>query len=423
MSSTYALADCNNFYVSCERLFDPSIKNSPIVILSNNDGCVVSRSQEAKDLGIKMAVPAFKIENLIKQHNIRVFSSNYALYGDISSRVMATLESLAPELEVYSIDEAFLNLSGFSMMGSLENYGQMIQKTVRQNVGVPVCVGMAPTKTLTKLANYAVKKYASTGGVVDLSDPERQQKLMAITPVDEVWGVGRKSAEKLNRTGIRTVLQLSQLDLDSAQKLFSILMVKTIEELNGHVRFDLEDNPVGKKQLMCSRSFAERMTDKGQLRETICEFAARVAERLRGDGQVCSVVNVFIRTGVFSSVDPQYSNSATAKLSVPTADTRIILKAATDLFDSIWKDGYRYAKSGVMLGDFCGKDKVQLDLFSQPSSQGVNEGLMSAIDQINQGGRGKVWFGGQRPKEDWFMRRAHLSPAYTTRWEDLPVVK
>ncbi|MDF1556166.1 MAG: DUF4113 domain-containing protein [Deferrisomatales bacterium] len=276
---------------------------------------------------------------------------------------------------------------------------------------------------LTKLANYAAKKYAATGGVVDLSDPERQRKLMEITPVDEVWGVGRKSAEKLKKMGIKTVSHLAQMDVDRAQKRFSILMVKTIEELNGDVRFDLEDNPVAKKQIMCSRSFAERMTDKAQLRETICEFAARVAERLRGDGQVCSVVNVFIRTGVFSSVDPQYSNSATAKLSVPTSDTRIILKAATDLFESIWKDGHRYAKSGVMLGDFCDKDKVQLDLFAQPSTQSSNEGLMSAIDQINEGGRGKVWFGGQRPKEDWFMKRAHLSPAYTTRWEDLPVVK
>ncbi len=422
MSSVFALVDCNNFYASCERLFSPSLKNVPIIVLSNNDGCVVARSPEVKALGIKMAVPAFKVEQLIKQHNIKVFSSNYALYGDISSRVMATLESLAPQIEVYSIDEAFLNLRGFKLMGSLEAYAQKVRQTVAQHVGVPVCVGIAPTKTLAKLANYASKKYAATIGVVDLTDPERQRKLMGITLVDEVWGVGRKSAEKLHRLGIKTVLQLAQMDKDRAQRLFSIGMVKTIEELNGYVRFSADDAPITKKQLMCSRSFAERMTEYEPLRETICEFTARAAERLRGEGQVCSVVNVSIRTSMFNVNDPCYTNSATAKLSRPASDTRTILKAATDLFDSIWKEGYRYAKAGVMLGDFCDKDKVQLDLFADPLTQTTDEGLMSVIDKINQGGRGKIWFGGQRPKEDSFMKRANLSPAYTTRWKDLPTV-
>lgn len=423
MNSVFALVDCNNFYASCERLFRPSLKSTPIIVLSNNDGCVVARSQETKALGIKMAVPAFKIEPLVKQHDIKVFSSNYALYGDISSRVMATLETLAPKIEVYSIDEAFLDLSGFELMGSLESYGKKIRQTVGQHVGVPVCVGIATTKTLAKLANYAAKKYAATVGVVDLTTPERQRRLMDITPVDEVWGVGRKSAEKLKRLGIKTVLQLAQMDKARAQRLFSIGMVKTIEELNGCVRFSQEDDPAPKKQLMCSRSFAERMTDYEPLRETVCEFAARAAERLRGEGQVCSMVNVFIRTSMFNANEPSYTNSATAKLSIPASDTRTILKAATDLFDSIWKEGYRYAKSGVMLGDFCDPNKAQLDLFSDLASQASDDGLMSVIDKINQGGHGKIWFGGQRPKEDSFMKRANLSPAYTTRWEDLPVVK
>ena len=421
MSAVFALVDCNNFYASCERLFDPSLKNLPIVVLSNNDGCVVARSQESKELGIKMAVPAFKIEQLIKQHRIRVFSSNYALYGDISSRVMATLESMAPQIEVYSIDEAFLNLSGFRSMGSLEDYGQKVRRTVGQHVGVPVCVGLAPTKTLAKLANHAAKKYQATGGVVDLTDQERQRKLMGITPVAEVWGVGRKTAEKLQRLGIKTVLQLARMDKARAQRLFSIVIVKTIEELNGHERFSLEDSPTARKQLICSRSFAERMTAFEPLRETVCEFAARAAERLRGEGQVCSAVNVFIRTSMFNSNEPCYTNSATAKLSAPTSDTRVILKAASDLFASIWKQGYRYAKAGVM-GDFCDPSKLQLDLFAEPGGQIGNNGLMTVIDQINQRGGGKIWFGGQRPKEDWFMKRAHLSPAYTTRWDDLPAV-
>jgi DNA polymerase V len=422
MTSVFALVDCNNFYASCEQLFRPALKNTPIIILSNNDGCVVARSPETKALGIKMAVPAFKIEHLIRQHNINVFSSNYALYGDISSRVMATLESLAPQIEVYSIDEAFLNLSGFELMGSLEDYGQKIRQTVAQHIGISVCVGMAPTKTLSKLANYAAKKYLATGGVVDLTQSERQRKLMEITPVDEVWGVGRKSAEKLKQLGIKTVLQLAQMDTVKAQRFFSIGMVKTIEELNGDVRFLAEDGPVAKKQLMCSRSFAERIIDYAPLRETICEFASRAAERLRREGQVCSIVNVFIRTSMFNESDPRYTNSATAKLSIPASDTRTILKTATELFDSIWKEGYRYAKAGVMLGDFCAKDKVQLDLFAAPSTQTSDDGLMLVIDKINQGQHGKIWFGGQRSKEDWFMKRANVSPAYTTRWSDLPLV-
>jgi len=422
MTSVFALVDCNNFYASCERLFDPSLKNIPIVVLSNNDGCVVARSQESKALGVKMAVPAFKVAPLLKRHNVKVFSSNYALYGDISSRVMATLESMAPHAEVYSIDEAFLDLTGFNLLQSLECYGQKIRNKVRQHVGITVCVGLAPTKTLAKLANNAAKKYTATGGVVDLTDSERQKKLMAITPVGEVWGVGRKSAVRLEQIGVKTVLQLAELDKNTALKRYSIGLVKTIDELNGVARFSLDDSPAAKKQLLCSRSFAERITVYDSLRETVCEFAARAAERLREGGQVCGAVNVFIRTSSFSAGDPCYSNTATGKLSIPGSDTRTILKVATRLFDSIWKDGYRYAKAGVMLGDLTALDRVQLNLFSEPVAQSKNDGLMLAIDKINQTGRGKVWFGGQRAREDWFMRRVNLSPAYTTRWDDLPIV-
>lgn len=422
MTSVFALVDCNNFYVSCEKLFNPSLKNAPIIVLSNNDGCVVARSQECKDLGIKMAVPVFKIQHLVKQHNLKVFSSNYALYGDISSRVMATLESLAPQIEIYSIDEAFLNLTGFGFLGALEEYGQKIRQTVGKNVGIAVCVGLAPTKTLAKLANNAAKKYAATGGVVDLTDPERQRRLMGITPVGDVWGVGRKSAAKLDRLGVKTVLQLARMDRDSARRRFSIGLVKTIDELNGMPRFSLADSPTAKKQLLCSRSFAERITDYSSLRETVCEFAARAAERLRGGGQACGTVNVFIRTSMFSVNEPCYTNAATGKLSIPGSDTRTISKVATNLFDSIWKEGYRYAKAGVMLGDLSALDTGQLGLFVEPALQVKSDELMSAIDRINQGGRGRVWFGGQRPREDWFMKRTNLSPAYTTRWDDLPVV-
>ncbi len=419
----YALVDCNNFYVSCERLFNPALKGVPVVVLSNNDGCVVARSPEAKALGIKMAVPAFQIKELIKKHQIRVYSSNYSFYGDISSRVMATLESLAPQIEVYSIDEAFLDLSGFGQPGSLTDYGQHIRSTVKQYIGIPVCVGIAPTKTLAKLANHGAKSYPRTGGVVDLSAKERQQKLMSLVDVGEIWGIGRKTAEKLQRHGIKTAFQLSQLDLQHAQRVANINLVKTIDELNGVIRYSFDDVPEIRKQLICSRSFAQRMTDYTSLRQTICEFAARAAERLRGEQLACGVVQVFIRTGQFNNNDPGYSNSATARLSAPAADTRTIVKTATDLFDAIWKEGYRYAKSGVMLGEFCDPQTVQQDLFADASVDEESARLMGVIDQINRSSKGKVWFAGQRPYEDWFMKRANLSPAYTTRWCDLPLVR
>ncbi|MFO7813949.1 MAG: translesion error-prone DNA polymerase V subunit UmuC [Pelovirga sp.] len=419
----YALVDCNNFYVSCERLFNPALNHLPVVVLSNNDGCVVARSPEAKALGIKMAVPAFQIEELIKKHRIRVYSSNYALYGDISSRVMATLESLAPQIEVYSIDEAFLDLSGFGQPGSLAEYGHHVRKTIKQHIGVPVCVGIAPTKTLAKLANHGAKSYPGAGGVVDLSAKERQQKLMSLVDVAEIWGIGRKTAEKLRRHGIKTAFQLSQLDLQRAQRIANVSMVKTINELNGVIRYSFDDIPEVRKQLICSRSFAQRMTAYDSLRQTICEFAARAAEKLRGEQLACRIVQVFIRTSQFNSNDPSYSNCATTRLSAPAADTRTIVKSATDLFDSIWKEGYRYAKSGVMLGDFCDPRSLQQDLFADPAVAEDSARLMAVIDQINLSSKSKVWFAGQRPYEDWFMKRANLSPAYTTRWSDLPLVK
>jgi DNA polymerase V len=419
MNRTFALVDCNNFYCSCERLFRPELKNIPVVVLSNNDGCIVARSQEVKDLGVKMGTPLFKVMVLIKQHNIQVFSSNYTLYGDLSHRVMQTLEQFAPYAEVYSIDEAFLDLSGFS---NLEEYGQKIRSTVYQHVGIPVCVGIAPTKTLSKLANYAAKKFKATGGVVDLSNPVRQKKLLAITPVSEIWGVGRKHTQNLERMGVTTALELAQMDTRLIRRHFSVVMERTVRELNSESCIELDQAPVAKQQIMCSRSFGEKITGYSTLRETICEFAARAAEKLRGEGQFAHVVNVFIRTSPFVKTDPHYSNSATGKLIHPSSDTRDIITLTTKLFDSIWKDGFRYAKAGVMLGDFCSPDQVQYDLFNPTTDELHRDKLMQTVDTINHKGLGQIWFGGQRPKKDWFMKQAHLSPAYTTRWDCLPLV-
>lgn len=420
MKPTFAIVDCNNFYASCERLFRPALKNMPLVVLSNNDGCVVARSQEVKDLGIKMAVPVFKISDKVRRHKIEVFSSNYQLYGDISARVMQTLEQFSPHVEVYSIDEAFLDLSGIA---SLNDYGQKIRSTVIQHVGVPVCVGIAPTKTLAKLANYASKKFKATRGVVDLRETERQKRLLKITPVSEIWGVGRKHTLSLQRLGIKTALDLAQIEPRQIRRLYSVVLERTVCELNGESCIDLEKASPKKQQIVCSRSFGEKLTHYTDVREAICEFAARATEKLRGQNRLALMVNVFIRTSPFDNVGTNYANNATGKLISPSSDTRIILALVARLFDMIWKEGYRYAKAGVMLGDFCSPDHVQLDLFDRQPDQQQNNRLMQAVDSINQSGRGKIWFGGQRPQQDWFMKQANLSPAYTTRWSSIPEVK
>jgi DNA polymerase V len=396
------------------------LKNVPIIVLSNNDGCIVARSQEVKDLGIKMGTPLFKAKEEIARHGIQVFSSNYTLYGDISARVMQTLEQFSPNLEVYSIDEAFLDMDG---MNALSDYGQTIRSTVMQHVGVPVCVGIAPTKTLSKLANYAAKKFKATQGVVDLTDPERQKRLMEITPVSEIWGVGRKLTKSLQSIGVDTALRLAQMDPRHARQRYSVVLERTVCELNGESCLELDDTWQPRQQIMCSRSFGDKLTQHSDLKEAVCEFAARAAEKLRRDNQLALVVNVFIRTSPFDKTGPHYCNTSTGTLTQPSSDSRKILDLAIRLFDMVWREGYRYAKAGVMLGDFCSPDAVQLNLFDSQKNRQENEALMKVIDTINHGGEGRIWFGGQRPQKDWFMRQANVSPAYTTRWSCIPEVK
>lgn len=415
----FALVDCNNFYCSCERIFRPDLKNCPVLVLSNNDGCAVSRSQEVKALGIKTGDPLFKIKGLVEGHNIEVFSSNYTLYGDISARVMHTLESFSPLVEIYSIDEAFLRLDGFP---NLEQYARSIRVTVLQHTGIPVSVGLAPTKTLAKLASYAAKKYPQTGGVVDLSDPARRKRLFELVPVTEVWGVGRRIGQRLENMGIRTVLQLVQLDLKVVRQKFSIVLERTVRELNGESCLELEDAPPPRQQVLCSRSFAQRMTGREQMGQAIAEFTARGAEKLRNEKLRASVLSVSIRTSSYSS-DPQYSNTATGKLTQASSDTSELLKVAGELLDQIWRDGYRYAKGGIMLTDLSPENQQQLSLLEPPKDRVSSDRLMQTIDQINKGSRGKVWFGSQRPEKDWFMRRDRQSPSYTTKWEDIPLVR
>ena len=419
----FALVDCNNFYASCEKLFRPDLKDTPVVVLSNNDGCVVARSREAKLLGIKMGVPVFQIKAEMQRHGILAFSSNYALYADLSSRVMRTLEEMAPRVEVYSIDEAFLDLTGIESAISLVEFGQQVRERIGHWIGITVCVGIAPTKTLAKLANHAAKKYPATQGVVDLTNPDRQRRLLALVPVDDVWGVGRRLSKRLNALGITTALDLANASPKAIRDQFSVVLERTVRELNGESCIELEEIPPTKKQIVCSRSFGVKVTHFELLREAICEYATRATEKLRKEQQQAKVLTVFIRTSPFKDNEPQYSNSASGELLIPSCDTRDFIELANHLLKRIWKDGFRYAKAGVMLSDFYDPGMSQPGLFDDVSTRSNSQQLMSVLDTINQSGAGKVFFAGQGLKKDWSMKREHLSPAFTTRWDQLPRVK
>ncbi len=419
----FALVDCNNFYASCEKLFRPDLKHKPVVVLSNNDGCVVARSKEVKALGIKMGVPIFQLRDDIDQHGVVCFSSNYALYADLSNRVMTILEEEAPRVEVYSIDEAFMDLTGVGHTVDLLEFGRSVKAKVDRCTGITVGIGIAPTKTLAKLANHAAKKYPATGQVVDLMEPARQRRLMALVDVNDVWGVGRRISEKLKVRGINTALDLADADAKTIRREFSVVLERTVQELNGISCLELEALAPTKKQIVCSRSFGKRITDKAELREAVAKYMTRAAEKLRGEKRLARVVQVFIRTGVFNSNDPRYSNALSVELPNPTDDTRDLLEAADALFSRLFKPGFRYAKAGVMLTDFYEHGTYQHDLFRGSSERKHSKELMGVIDKINHSGKGNVFFASQGTSPQWAMKREHLSPAYTTRWAELPVVR
>lgn len=422
--SIFALVDCNNFYASCEKLFRPDLVNTPIVVLSNNDGCVVARSKEAKKLGVKMGVPVFQVRELMHKHSILAFSSNYALYADMSQRVMGTLESMAPRVEVYSIDEAFLDLSGVEYSQSLTEFGLSIRQVIQKCIGMTVCVGIAPSKTLAKLANHAAKTWHKTGGVVDLTSKDRQRKLLALLPVNEVWGIGGKLTKRLQQLGIDTALQLADADPNYIRQHFSVVVERTVRELRGESCIELEEMAPTKKQIISSRAFGERITDKQQMREAISEYISRACKKLRQEQQQAKHLTVFLRTSPFSDKDAPYSASKSIELDIPTSDTRIFLNKAMQLLDGLWVDGYRYAKAGVMLADFYDPGVHQPGLFDAPIVQKESDqALMLLMDKLNTKHTKTIWFASQGTKQDWSMKRELLSPAYTTNWRELPTAK
>ena len=419
---TYALVDCNSFYASCERVFRPDLKDRPIVVLSNNDGCVVALSKEAKNVGIKMCEPWFKIKDSFTRQGGVAFSSNYELYADISARVMQTLEYSAPRIEIYSIDEAFLDLNGVSSCTELEQFGRECQEKVKCWTGMPVRVGIGPTKTLAKAASYGAKKYLATGGVVDLSKKERQRKLMSIMPIEETWGVGSRLKRHLNKMGITTALELADTDTKLIRRRFSIVLERTVMELKGYPCIGLEEHPSTKKEIVVSRTFGKKVTTLESINEAVSDYAARAAEKLRRENQYCRVVSVFARTNPFRLQDQQYSNILSCKLNLPTNDTRDILHATKMLSRKVYKSGYNFIKAGVMLSDFYDKGGYQSDFFIPDSRRPKSEKLMKTIDKINATGENRVTFAAQGVRKPWSMQRHFQSPKYTTNWDELLVV-
>ncbi|STV81205.1 DNA-directed DNA polymerase [Klebsiella pneumoniae] len=420
----FALVDVNSFYASCETIFRPDLQGRPVVVLSNNDGCIIARSAEAKKLGIKMGDPYFKCKDYFRQQGVVCFSSNYELYADMSNRVMTTLEEMCPRVEIYSIDEAFCDLTGVRNCRVLEEFGRELKDTVYRNTRLPVGVGIAQTKTLAKLANHAAKTWKATGGVVDLSNIERQRKLMALLPVDEVWGVGRRISKKLEAMGIKTVLQLADTDIRFIRKHFNVVLERTVRELRGEPCLGLEEFAPVKQEIVCSRSFGQRISTYEEMRQAICLYASRAAEKLRGEHQYCRFISAFVKTSPFALNEPYYGNSTSVKLLTPTQDSRDIITAATKCLDAIWRDGHRYQKAGVMLGDFYSQGVAQLNLFDDNAPRQNSEKLMEVLDHLNaKDGRGTLYFAGQGIQSAWQMKREMLSPRYTTRFSDLPVVR
>ena len=412
----YALVDCNSCYASCEQIFRPDLRGKPVVVLSNNDGCIIARSKEAKALGIPDLQPFFKIKGLLKTHNVNIFSSNYQLYGDISQRVMNTLGDFAPDIEVYSIDEMFLSLDG--IQGDLRDYGQAIKSRLWKDVRMPV--GIAPTKTLAKLANHAAKKIPKTQGVCLLDTPVKWRWLQKRLAVNKVWGVGSRLSRRLKEQGIETVLDLANADAKHIRHLFSVNLERTIEELNGTPCIPLEDQPPPKKQIFCTRSFGEKPSTLPVLQNAVCSYATRAAEKLRAQGYFANCIQVFINTSPF---EPNYySRGITVKFPYATDDSRLICSVARKAVEDIFRENKRYLKAGVGLLDLTDKSFCQQDMFTK--GQGArSDHLMAVLDKVNgRYGQGALYLASEGSKERWSMRQQYRSPCYTTSWQDVPRV-
>jgi DNA polymerase V len=415
----YALVDCNNFYASCERVFNPKLEGRPVIILSSNDGCAIARSNEAKDLGVKMAQPLYQITDIVKKHDIQVLSANFHLYIDMSNRVMQVLADLAPETQKYSVDECFLDITGVA--DDLDEYGQMVQAKVKQWTGIPVGVGIAETKTLAKVANRIAKVSKKTGGVLNLVPSQWQAKALERTEVGDVWGIGKQYTKKLNRNGVKTALDLISQPDRWIRKEMTVGALKTVRELRGEDCIGFESIPQPKQTTLVSKSFGQTVTELDDLINAVSVFATSAAADIRKANLVSSAVSIFLETNRFSN-GPQYAPSQAVELSPATNNTKHIVRAAIQGVKDIYREGFKFKKAGVMLLDLNDADHAPQSLFDNHDPK--DDKLIEAFDQINrQLGPGSINFGTAGQSSGWRSNSAYQSPRYTTEWGDIPMVK
>ena len=414
----FALIDCNAFYVSCERVFNPKLNNKPVVALSNNDGCIIARSKEAKALGIKMGVPLFKVKDIVERENVIVFSSNYTLYADMSRRVMNIISEFAPSIEVYSIDEAFIELTNMNV--DYESYVRQMRKVILQYTGIPVSIGIASTKTLTKVANHIAKDDESLEGVCSLVKHENLDQVLEDTNVADVWGVGRQLSKKLIANGIFNAKLLKNCEDAWVRKMMSVNGLKTVSELREISCLDLEETSATRKSCCTTRSFGKPLENLDDIEQAVTTFARRATERIRGENLTASTVSVFLRTNPFDR-NRYYSNSSTTTLSYPTYDTMQIVKTALQLTKIIFRENYKYKKAGVLLSGFYEKGTETKDLFSETRYRSPK--LMSAVDQINERyGSDTIQIATECQMGKWKQKRKNCTQSYTTQLDNVLLI-
>ena len=418
-----ALVDCDNFYASCERVFRPDLKKTPIVVLSNNDGCVIARSKEAKAMGIKMGVPWFQVKKKYLAQGGKVFSSNFPLYGDLSKRVMNILDGMVKRIEIYSIDEAFLDLQHIQNINQAHEFGVYCRNTIRQWVGIPVRIGIAPTKTLTKVASHIAKNANGGTGVCCLSNQKDISRILKTLSIREIWGVGHNLARQLNQLGVYSGYELVQMDIRFIRKKFSVVLERTVRELRGESCIQIDDHSEPKKQIVVSRSFRSRIKNLSALKPLISNFAVRAGEKLRQEKQKCSQISVFISTSRFNK-QLQYRGFDSFQLPYPVDDTRSILMGANKALNTIFRDGYPYAKAGILLSQFSHPAFIQKSLFAVTDQQHVKQdtNLMQTIDELN-GAQTQIYYASQCPAGLSPIQKEMVSPKYTTNWWELPTTK
>lgn len=418
----YGLIDCNNFYASCERVFNPLLNGKPIVVLSNNDGCVIARSNEAKALGIQMGAPAFKMNEIIDNNHINVFSSNYTLYGDMSQRVMATIGRFSPDIEIYSIDEAFILFSGFENY-NLNDYGQIITQTVKRNTGIPVSLGIAPTKTLAKLASKIAKKQLQYKNVFLLQGADMINSTLKDFDISDIWGIGRQHAKFLNENGVYSAFDFVNKSKSWVRKNLTVVGERTWLELQGVPCISIEKEPSDKKQICTARSFGEMITDFEFIAEATANYAARCAYKLRKQDACAATLMVFLHTNQYRKDLPQYFKNRIVQLPVPTNNTAEIVKYAVLALRDIFKKGFHYKKAGVIITEIVSANCIQGDLFDTTNRE-KQQKLMVVIDKLNDViGKDKIRLATQGYGKKWKLRQEKLSPCYTTRFEDIITVK